>query len=376
MSVEWFCCHKNVNLRPILSDMLPQDMHCKVVGFNIIEQSEISIETKYEAKLWIKACKESDVTRIITSFGENTCTTYNTLRGDYRNGKKFSLTGSRKCHHFTRKRSLEDGEKQKGKNTNCPASISFKLLRNDHDHSDDDICTDFNLEMNISYIHNHCILAADSLRFHVPCDETKVKFHELFDSCGSPSISYYDFRKHLEQEHGNDFITVSANRSIMPTYSWVYYEFNKYKKEKFGSLSGPDMFMKTHEECKKYNDEHQAELAHFRQTDSGDFYIVITDPLQLRVHKKLPSSGDVALIDGTSNLDRNDSKLFRIVTPSAIGAMPLATIVTSRESEEILTLALELLKEKLPDYAWYGRGKLGPKHFISDDAAAEIAALR
>ena len=48
-----------------------------------------------------------------------------------------------------------------------------------------------------------------------------------------------------------------------------------------------------------------------------------------------------------SNLNRQDSKLFHIMTPSAVGAMPLGTLVASREDEETLTFAFDLYKSLL-----------------------------
>ena len=50
-------------------------------------------------------------------------------------------------------------------------------------------------------------------------------------------------------------------------------------------------------------------------------------------------------------------------------------MITSSESEEILTEGFTLVKELLPSYAWYGRGSLGPKLFMTDDCSPEINSL-
>ena len=66
--------------------------------------------------------------------------------------------------------------------------------------------------------------------------------------------------------------------------------------------------------------------------------------------------------DATSNLDRQDSKLFRIMTCSPAGGLPLGIIITSSEDEETLKKWFELLKEVLPSYAFFRRGpEAGPK---------------
>ena len=82
------------------------------------------------------------------------------------------------------------------------------------------------------------------------------------------------------------------------------------------------------------------------------------------------------LVDATSNLDRNDSKLLHLVCPSAIGALPLADIIITREDAKTIKFAFDLLKSVLPEKAFYGRGvHLGPQIFMTDDCDAERVAL-
>lgn len=51
-------------------------------------------------------------------------------------------------------------------------------------------------------------------------------------------------------------------------------------------------------------------------------------------------------------------------------------VITSGESEEIITEAMTFLKTVLPTNAFYGRGANGPEICITDDSDAERAALR
>ena len=83
------------------------------------------------------------------------------------------------------------------------------------------------------------------------------------------------------------------------------------------------------------------------------------------------------MIDATSNLDRQDSKYFRFVTPTSVGGLPLGFCVVSSERTDVLTEAFSMFKEILPDYAFYKRGKeLGPCLVMTDDAESEITAIR
>ena len=59
--------------------------------------------------------------------------------------------------------------------------------------------------------------------------------------------------------------------------------------------------------------------------------------LQKKSHfATLPKAADILLLDATSNLDRSETKLFHMMTPAAVGALPLGTIITTREDEKTL----------------------------------------
>ena len=54
--------------------------------------------------------------------------------------------------------------------------------------------------------------------------------------------------------------------------------------------------------------------------------------------------------------------MFRLITPSPAGGLPIGMMITSSEDETTLTGAFSLLKQVLPNDAFYGRGsELGPK---------------
>ena len=104
--------------------------------------------------------------------------------------------------------------------------------------------------------------------------------------------------------------------------------------------------------------------------------IVVVDPFMKRVHNSVPQSGEIVMVDATSNLDRNDTKLFHLMCPSTIGALPLAEMITTREDEFTIKFGLEMMKAVLPPGAFYGRGRdIGPEVLMTDDCLAERNAL-
>ena len=84
-------------------------------------------------------------------------------------------------------------------------------------------------------------------------------------------------------------------------------------------------------------------------------------------------------MDATSSVDRVSSLVFRMITPTPAGGMPLGLLITSSENEDVLTEALTMWRDKcLPTYAFNKKGgdKIGPTLFMTDDASAEINSLR
>ena len=68
---------------------------------------------------------------------------------------------------------------------------------------------------------------------------------------------------------------------------------------------------------------------------------------------------------------------FHIMAPSAIGALTLGTLISTRENEETMKFGFELYKSLLPENAFFGRGpNMGPKFALTDDANAERNALK
>ena len=105
--------------------------------------------------------------------------------------------------------------------------------------------------------------------------------------------------------------------------------------------------------------------------------VVIIDAFMRRVHTSVPQSGDLLIMDATSNLDRSDTKLFNIICPSAIGGLPVGKLIVTREDEKTITHALKMYQNMLPQDAFYGRGPLlGPSLGLTDDSEPERKSLR
>ena len=372
------CTHNQAETRKVLQDFLPPDYDYQVTFFEITKASNILCENQFNATLNLNICTTEDAYTFLGHFNSVTDVSYKMDKGDHINTKLLILSGARVCIRNIRKRKKSGNEEEAcsdktvGKNTNCMARIKFKLKK--YSHSPD--CKAFSLQLDIEHQHNHPIESARNVRLQPVSNDTRHRFLEYFDLGHSASSAYHANKSFWRAKYKDDYTRISANRSYSPDYDWVFNLSAKYNLGKFGKMLGPEAMQKAQEHAEKYNLKHKKGLCHVVQNEDGHFYIIILDPLTLRVHQMLPSSGDIALLDATSNLDRVDSKLFRFLTVSPSGGLPLGQIVTSSEQEGLLTSAFSAFQEMLPPESWYGRGVKGAFCFLTDDCQSEINAIR
>ena len=89
-----------------------------------------------------------------------------------------------------------------------------------------------------------------------------------------------------------------------------------------------------------------------------------------KVHQMVANSKDLVFADSSSNMEEFNLRVFVIVAHSVRGALPLGIIVTSDEQGETLKLALQMFKECVSSYGFYGSTK-GP-HVVMTDKCDEL----
>ena len=383
MVFNWLCCNSGTQDKSVLEDILPHDFNYKVVRFKVVnDDAEIKLEKHFNARLLVNICTEEELSTFLQEFSSLTNTSYNQEDTDKKSLKNAVSSGYRKCIHRVIKRkdsktNAAKSDKTQGLNTDCPASLHFKIKRHICSHSlTGDSCTSYACEISVDYCHNHVILAAEAAKYHPVSENTKNKFLDLFHQGYGASKSLNIYKEYLRDIYKEDYIKISSNRSYLPDYKWVFNFHAKYNQEKFGSFSGPDSIKLAIDHALKYNEKQGADLCKVHQTEDGHYIVVILDPLTLRVHQEVPQAGDIVLCDATSSLDRVDSKLFRFLTVSPSGGLPLGIIITSSESQDILTTAFTMYRDMLPSFAFHNRGRRGPKLFVTDDCTSEISSLK
>ena len=244
--------------------------------------------------------------------------------------------------------------------------------------------SEFPLWFHIKFIHNHEINRQDHKRLRTVSQETKLEFISLFEQDFTATAAWEQHRKKIQEQYPEDYAMKFGDRHLCPDYFWVFKFYRKWIQDTLGSYDGVDAYVKILQFVEEYNEKNLKDFpkidansfAKVAQTKDGETCVAICDPFMKRVHKMIPQSGELVMMDATSNVDRSDTKIFHLMCPSPAGGLPLATLVTTREDAKTIEFGLELLKSVLPSDAFYGRGpSLGPVLCLTDDSDSERLAL-
>lgn len=149
------------------------------------------------------------------------------------------------------------------------------------------------------------------------------------------------------------------NVTINPVCNCHFRLYYNIFKRSYGELSGDTMLTSLQASLDAYNKKEGAECGKMF-ADSKNIIIALCSPLMRRVHSMIPESAEMVFVDSSGNCDRTNSRVFLLLTHSAIGGLPLGVMITSSESQSVITAGLQLLKSILPEDAFFRRGDLGP----------------
>lgn len=151
--------------------------------------------------------------------------------------------------------------------------------------------------------------------------------------------------------------------------------FEKVCRGEYGAQQGPSMLEALGRQVEEYNTKCGEVCARMTTSSAGAPLIAICSPLMRRVHTT-KHSGELCFIDSSGNMDREDCRVFLLLTHTCAGGIPLGIIITQAEDKGTIFEGLELLKELIGSEGFAGRGQAGPGVFLTDDSSAERGALK
>lgn len=170
---------------------------------------------------------------------------------------------------------------------------------------------------------------------------------------------------------GTQFFSRNIFSKLPSSFTRLYYD--AFKME-YGDAKG-ETVLKVLEE-KIAEGKFGKNKIQFKTTSKGQRVIAVVTPLMLRVHENIKHSGEILFIDSSGNVDRQGHRVFLLLTHSCAGGLPLGILVTTSESADTITEALQLYNTLLDGSAFFGRGpQSGPNIVVTDDSLAERQAL-
>ncbi|KAK3911144.1 Merlin [Frankliniella fusca] len=376
-----------------LSDPLFQKIHEKMPSLMadyVITEAELSENPVnpedgeyWTATLRVNIDNKSDALEWLSNYeNASSCDFRVTKCKKTNNSKRLVLKREYHCHHDTKPKEKSNNGPKKSKNwiskhTNCRSIIRFTIKQKSMAWSSDYLLKEYPCEIFIRHHHNHPVKCADAQRLRRPNQEVKEKFLKLFAQGHSPISAIETHKFDLMMEHGDNFNFILADGSRCPSNFWVYKLYKKVCVGHYGPQSGEGIIKTLRDYALKYNKEMGSECMKVEILNDNDLVVALCTPLMQRTHELLPSSGEMIYVDSSGNMDALNCRVFPVMTHSVAGALPLGIMIVSSESEEVLAVAVNILKSILPPKAFYGRGAaVGPKIAMTDDCPNERNAIR
>ncbi|KAK1887062.1 Transposase, partial [Dissostichus eleginoides] len=223
--------------------------------------------------------------------------------------------------------------------------------------------------------HNHNLFVADAIRHRDVGEKANNILTGLFEIGHTPTSALAVLKHDLQMEYGQRYVYVSANREICPDLPYVQRLFHKVCREEYGTQTGPTMLAALKLQVEIYNNKCNDTCALLGTTSQGAPLVVVCSPLMKKVHQ-LKHSGELCFIDSSGNMDRENCRVFLLLTHSCAGGLPLGILLCQSEDEQTIAQGLEQLKQVVGEKGFAGRGHEGPQLVITDDCRAERGALR
>ena len=296
-------------------NILPEGREYKLEEWKMCDRPMVSDDLQFQVSGRVNIRTKEETLLFLEEVYNNTGTSFNIQSGKPdRPGR-----GSRKCvmnaHHNKEKtKKLQRPELQR----KCPAVITYRLdqakeiLPRDSDErkAKKILERDFPLFFSFNLIHNHQTNRHEHSRFGTVSEETKRRFVELFEEGLTASAAWHAFRDEIVKNNPENFHILLGNRRVVPDYFWPHKFFAKWIEDKIGSFDGVDAFKRLKNFVDNFDQRNQEieklqgdeKYAEIQQTEDGQTVVVIIDRFMRRVHSMVPQSGDMLIMDATSNI--------------------------------------------------------------------------
>ena len=221
--------------------------------------------------------------------------------------KRARTNAGRRCkdgRQRSRKWTCERGGKAAGEKSRLPGR---RVILIEVEHCEGQC---FNLSVDLVFDHSHEVESTTAWNCLEVEESARLRLIEPFEEGLTPSRAKKAFEEELMAKYGDDWLEVSAKRSINPDTNYISNLHTKFWKNRFVSINGPDAYQRAKEFIEDYNRKSKSKIASITQLESGSVVVAVVYEFSKRVHKSIVQSGQICFLDGSSSLDRMNHQLI------------------------------------------------------------------
>ncbi|XP_050294326.1 uncharacterized protein LOC126734669 [Anthonomus grandis grandis] len=221
----------------------------------------------------------------------------------------------------------------------------------------------------VKFEHSHNVMVAEAFSYLRMTLDTQNTFLKYFDDGMTPSVARAYHEMFIESQYeGPDLYVHLSNAQVIPTERQVNYLYEKWRTANFGTREEKSIL-----DVLRQKEESLSQAGLKLILKENPLIIIVLTPIMLRAHRR-DYSHDIVFIDSSGSCDQTNISITFLFAASKIGAVPLACILHTEQSEANYTLAFSLLREKLGNEGFGGFGF--PNVIMTDDSLAERNSLR
>lgn len=152
----------------------------------------------------------------------------------------------------------------------------------------------------------------------------------------------------------------------------VYYFYQKILKQKIGPTPTEQMITTAKNSVDECNTSCNDTIFHFEQIGDSDF-VVVAMTLLMRRASHLPNAAEMILVNYEPEVSRFNLHVYLIFTACSAGGIPIGVIVTSSNSDSVLSAGFRLYCRVLDERSFEGRS--APKIIMTDNCLGLKPAL-
>ncbi|XP_071947221.1 uncharacterized protein [Antedon mediterranea] len=359
----------------LLQNILPSEYSHTICEFEEVPE----LNGKFKSVLRLNLTTEVEANTWLQAFQDTSKDTYRISRKHIpKKSTKVVYTLDLRCQHNTLPRTSTADQRAGSKNTKCPATVAItvkKIISNRKSRSSDIHSNSMPMIVRLNYTHNHLVNSADILKHRDVSPFVIEKFKVLYESGHSPSTAMIAHKFDMQEEHGDDYLLVSGDRSQSPDTQWCYRFYNKTFQHHYVKPDCESILVDLKRNIEVYNTE-EVICTMEEEVSGGNICVALCTTLMKRVHRCYQPSGELVFLDSLGGMNHHGCRVYVMLAHSSAGGVPLGVLVTTSEAEDVLTAGLQLLTSVFPQDAFFGKSENGPDVFMSDDSQADQNALQ